>query len=302
MVRYYVVRRFFIFLARLHCKRKLTASISLRLKDPLFWLHHSNVDRIWTLWQDYHGHDETDEYFWEQYSGDDIDWPMTIRGGWWIDFDNPNTGEAPTPREVLTNANGILDVQYIEDSLARQLIRTDSYYGSSGNNPRWIHPATGRTQEVCQDDNNNNWCSALGESCESGDSCCSNYCSSQGSCERMCLRIGESCESDDHCCSGSCGRRGWCVENSRLLLERNEVPEDDDDNEIFSDPKLQARWKELMEMYPNDPARIFETLAREDCAFRAEEAQRTIKSASPEWISRMGMENKTRGFECHYVN
>jgi len=37
----------------------LTAS-----SDPLFLLHHSNVDRHFALWQNYHGHDgvDTDDY------------------------------------------------------------------------------------------------------------------------------------------------------------------------------------------------------------------------------------------------
>ena len=26
-------------------------------EDPLFFVHHANVDRMWALWQDYHGHD-----------------------------------------------------------------------------------------------------------------------------------------------------------------------------------------------------------------------------------------------------
>eukprot|EP01063_Lacrimia_lanifica_P021874 TRINITY_DN294_c1_g2_i1.p2 TRINITY_DN294_c1_g2~~TRINITY_DN294_c1_g2_i1.p2 ORF type:complete len:700 (+),score=306.90 TRINITY_DN294_c1_g2_i1:57-2156(+) len=28
--------------------------------DPLFWVHHCNVDRIFAVWQDYHGHDLVD--------------------------------------------------------------------------------------------------------------------------------------------------------------------------------------------------------------------------------------------------
>ena len=33
--------------------------------DPLFWLHHANVDRMWGIWQDYNGYDEV--------SKDDLD-------------------------------------------------------------------------------------------------------------------------------------------------------------------------------------------------------------------------------------
>jgi hypothetical protein len=30
--------------------------------DPLFYLHHTNVDRMWAIWQDYWGHTEVDPY------------------------------------------------------------------------------------------------------------------------------------------------------------------------------------------------------------------------------------------------
>ena len=265
-------------------------------KDPLFWLHHCNVDRIWTLWQDYHDHDEADEYSWDHYSSRDIDSRMTIRGDRWVDFDNPFTGNEPTVREVLTNTNRLLNVQYINDSLARQLVRTDSEYSSSGNNPRWIHPASSSsTWEVCRGDNNNGNCRALGESCGSDGSCCSDFCNSQGSCARRCMRSGENCESNDECCSGDCGWRGWCVEDDRRELV-------DDSGDLFSNPKLQARWNELMEVYPDDAGKIFETLGREDCEFREKEEHRPIRSASPEWIHRMGMDSETQAFECHYLN
>ncbi|KAJ9468936.1 Tyrosinase [Diplonema papillatum] len=34
------------------------AGVSTAPEDPLFWMHHCNIDRMWALWQDYHGYDE----------------------------------------------------------------------------------------------------------------------------------------------------------------------------------------------------------------------------------------------------
>jgi len=28
--------------------------------DPLLWIRHANIDRIWSMWQDYHGHTDVD--------------------------------------------------------------------------------------------------------------------------------------------------------------------------------------------------------------------------------------------------
>ncbi|KAJ9458308.1 Tyrosinase [Diplonema papillatum] len=38
--------------------------------DPLFWIHHANVDRLWAIWQDYHGHDyySKEQLTWVQYT------------------------------------------------------------------------------------------------------------------------------------------------------------------------------------------------------------------------------------------
>lgn len=47
--------------------------------DPLFWLHHANVDRIWSLWQDYHGHTNVPLLSYnipEHYEGSRLDVPM----------------------------------------------------------------------------------------------------------------------------------------------------------------------------------------------------------------------------------
>jgi tyrosinase len=98
--------------------------------DPLFFVHHSNVDRIWALWQDYHGHswlleDETTDGIinttdLSQYEGSSLDRPMPFAAPDvsvdfnWIGQVEDGRGEFPTPRHVLNNndPNGI-QVQYV---------------------------------------------------------------------------------------------------------------------------------------------------------------------------------------------
>lgn len=95
--------------------------------DPLFWLHHSNVDRIFALWQDYHNY--------ELVAPGDIQ--PTVQGPTNLDepevFDGPEENQTapffflpgsdayPSPRQVLLN-NDILKVTYVEDSLAQALV------------------------------------------------------------------------------------------------------------------------------------------------------------------------------------
>lgn len=131
--------------------------------DPIFYLHHANVDRIWVIWQDYHQHDLVGEtrYGWQQYSGS-LDSPMQFIGSDRIlNFNVPGTNQPPTPRQVLTNFDSLVDVTYINDNLGLQLTRADSSYGISnaygirGNNRNWITMANDRVNERCTGDNNN---------------------------------------------------------------------------------------------------------------------------------------------------
>lgn len=100
--------------------------------DPLFFVHHANVDRIWSLWQDYYGHDETSISHYEtprHYEGRFLDRPLRFAGNRMFLMDN---GNPPTPRDVLSN-NGVVNVLYKNDQLARRL-RYDP-------NPDWIESA-----------------------------------------------------------------------------------------------------------------------------------------------------------------
>jgi Common central domain of tyrosinase len=97
--------------------------------DPLFWLHHSNVDRIWTLHQDYWNHDvdmASGNYLNIHYSGaqnSQLPFLSNTRADYSWNGDGDN--EFPTAREVLDNTQ--MRVRYLDDNLAGLLERTDDY-------------------------------------------------------------------------------------------------------------------------------------------------------------------------------
>jgi hypothetical protein len=114
--------------------------------DPLFFVHHSNVDRIWALWQDYRDHDQSDRFSYEvpvHYEGRNLDDPLPFPGldrqAW--DYRLSSTGEYPTAREMLSN-NDIVQVRYMNDRLALALPYTP--------NQSWFQQAVSSDdQEVC---------------------------------------------------------------------------------------------------------------------------------------------------------
>jgi Common central domain of tyrosinase len=110
--------------------------------DPLFYLHHANVDRIWAIWQDWMGHDEMHRDYYEvpiHYEGRWIDEPMSFPPTDVVDWDfrMDETGDYPTPRDVLNN-NDRIRVRYVDDQMARTLRYTP--------NSTWFEPAS--TDEV----------------------------------------------------------------------------------------------------------------------------------------------------------
>mmetsp|Transcript_16050 Transcript_16050/g.28035 ORF Transcript_16050/g.28035 Transcript_16050/m.28035 type:complete len:635 (+) Transcript_16050:313-2217(+) len=86
--------------------------------DPLFWVHHSNVDRMYAMWQDFHMHSSHFEWSHpedvrgDMYDGPNLDRPMRYMSGLAVDFTVPGTGRFPTPREVLSNSGEVVRVRY----------------------------------------------------------------------------------------------------------------------------------------------------------------------------------------------
>lgn len=263
--------------------------------DPLFWVHHSNVDRIWALWQDYRGHDEISDPddFGRTHFSSNMDRPLVIFQGSRVSFDDPRTGQPPTPRDLLTSRNGpLVDVQYVNDSLARLLLETSSSYRNGGNNGAWISPASGRVTERCQGDNGNgdggqqtqpapapspsppsssssSSCRGNGRSCSNSDACCSGFCSARSRrCASPCLGRGSRCDDDSECCSRRCSSQSSrCARSNNRLLRHHrglllqDQEEDGDDGEAvvyreepldFSNDKVKSRWYELIAEYPDD--------------------------------------------------
>lgn len=86
--------------------------------DPIFFLHHANVDRLWAMWQDYHGQSAVTSYSSpEHYEGRLLNAPMPFHGsrGVW-DF-RLNGGTFPSPQEVMSNSESALRVRYIQDRM-----------------------------------------------------------------------------------------------------------------------------------------------------------------------------------------
>jgi tyrosinase len=112
---------------------------TISASDPLFFVHHANVDRIWSLWQDYHDHDQVDISQYntpEHYEGVLMDVPMSFSRSRLFQMEN---GNYPTPRDVLSNSN-IVNVLYKNDQLARRLRYIP--------NPAWIESAPQGSEAV----------------------------------------------------------------------------------------------------------------------------------------------------------
>ena len=115
--------------------------------DPTFILHHSNVDRIFALWQNYHGHTTvaSSDYTSVHYH-DNLDSPLVIEAADVVNFDGPGRDRPPTPRELLSNQGEILNVVYNDDNLAMLLLELNGW----NINLNWNIPGRAATVPRCQ--------------------------------------------------------------------------------------------------------------------------------------------------------
>jgi len=123
--------------------------------DPLFYLHHANIDRIWTMWQDYWDHDTCDveEYYapWHY----DSEWGLNRRlpyqqaarmSSWDFRMSHLDSEPAyPTVREVMNNDGPVLSVRYQNSYL-------NSLMPDYEPNPRLFETATDTVPIKCNRD------------------------------------------------------------------------------------------------------------------------------------------------------
>jgi hypothetical protein len=258
--------------------------------DPIFFLHHANVDRIWAIWQDWMEQDQLHPSEYQvpiHYAGRRIDVPMSFPSteevSW--DFRLGNTGSFPTPRDVLNN-NDYIRVRYVEDQMARTLMYTP--------NPAWFEPAA--TSEIWE-----SRCSRrLGE-------------------ERRVLRHGGPVESLAALRATSLrGKSDGTLDffKKEQQDEGIELPQTSFSDDAPSSNDDAARLEECLTMNAfsrradrEDWDRLCQdlpltaTYAERMAAMAREECNRKGNpfGATPHWIEHMNMSNELATFECFHL-
>ena len=216
--------------------------------DPLFFLHHANIDRVWAIFQDYHNHDQvTTHALGFTHLGSVSNLPY-----WGSNYDAffqlPWTFQFPTAVDLHHLSNAV-DVRYVQDGLAYSLSRIAGSRYTFSNNNAWVEIGTGpvtTNNANCATGTSGsgggggstpgiNICRSHDAPCSSNDDCCSGYCNPWGASwgstcygngpslmsttdaptpspmieEEVCLADYEPCTGNDDCCSGLCYNFQW---------------------------------------------------------------------------------------------
>jgi tyrosinase len=257
--------------------------------DPLFWIHHANVDRIWSLWQDYHGHTNAPFLSYhvpQHYEGSLLDVPMPFGypSSWDFQIRNLRT---PTPREVLSNSGHLLNVRYVH----RNPIPSEPGYTT---NRQWFGTPPILINQCLRRLDINNPRHQLQE--RSGS-------------ER------EKTSGDSRRKTTNNNQNGFLrglsksvnLQRSSIFPLRSIDSERDNDKDTisvekclksnhFHRPQDREQWNNLCRELPTLGSRLNE-LAIRDC----KELGQPRSALDDYWIERMGMSNQNVAFDCYHV-
>jgi hypothetical protein len=258
--------------------------------DPLFWIHHANVDRIWSMWQDYHRHTNVPFRFYnvpKHYEGSLLDVPMPFGSTKSWDFRIRNL-RTPTPREVLSNNGFLIKVRYVHKNpipSERGYITNRQWFGAPPieinqclrrldiNNPRRQLQIKSQVSEKEE---------------ESSDS---------------------QTKTTNH--NQHVFLRGLKEQRSSIFPSHTTASDNDNDKDVisiekclnsnnFHRPQDREHWNELCRELPRSHATLEQRLtelAIQDC----KELGDPRSAVDDDWIERMGMSDEKVTYDCHHI-
>ncbi|KAG7339753.1 tyrosinase central domain containing protein [Nitzschia inconspicua] len=125
--------------------------------DPIFFLHHSNVDRLWAMWQDYRGQSTRTTFSApEHYEGRRLNSPMPFHGNNNIWNFRLSNGSFPSPQQVMSNSGDALRVRYIQDRMIPNHLPNRQWFSSRPRFSTGCNQRQGRTLFLGEDDDDDN--------------------------------------------------------------------------------------------------------------------------------------------------
>jgi hypothetical protein len=113
------------------CKRTVMGAVAYSSNDPIFWIHHANIDRIWDCWMSISGHTNPGSIMGKSYTFVNTSGAMVVKtignlfDGSLIDYvyEQPsNCQRATTPRALSAAAPSAKRVQSAKKMLARPVL------------------------------------------------------------------------------------------------------------------------------------------------------------------------------------